>query len=97
MRKATPSAVRLQAYRELYSALCGLADTLYEEALAVAANDRDAAFAASCALVRRLQAEQAPTAGGGLLGRLDALSWGPRRSMSNPRPSRRTASAHSCR
>lgn len=46
---------RLQAYRELYSAVSSLGDSLYEAALAVAEDEREAAFAASCTLVLRLQ------------------------------------------
>ena len=46
---------RLQAYRELYSAVSSLGDSLYEAALAVAEDEREAAFAASCSLVLQLQ------------------------------------------
>jgi len=73
MRQARRKRMRLAAYRQLYSALCSLSDTLYEEALAVSENDRDAAFAASCALGSRLSSERTPTAQHGLLGRLEAL------------------------
>ncbi|HEY3452270.1 MAG TPA: hypothetical protein VGK67_38350 [Myxococcales bacterium] len=79
--------VRLAAYRQLYSAVCSLSDSLYEEALAVSENDRDAAFAASCALVSRLARERTPAAQHGLLGRIEAL---PRTCA---RSSRRAASA----
>ncbi|MGC4122446.1 MAG: hypothetical protein QM765_49285 [Myxococcales bacterium] len=87
MKKPQRQHLRLAAYRQLYAAICSLSDTLYEEALAVCENDRDAAFAASCALVSRLSREGTPAAQHGLLGRLEAL---PR---SSARPARRPASA----
>ena len=84
---STPKRMRLAAYRQLYTAVCSLSDTLYEEALAVSENDRDAAFAASCALVSRLARERTPAARHGLLGRIEAL---PRTCAKS---SRRAASA----
>jgi len=85
MSRSHSSTVRLAGYRQLYSAICTLADSLYEEALAVAADDRDAAFAASCALVARLEGERSPTARSGLLGRLEAM---PRSSARSARRAR---------
>jgi hypothetical protein len=77
MRHAKPKSARLQAYRDLYVALCTLSDTLYQEALTVSANERDAAFVASCALIAKLEQEQSPASPSGLLGRIDAVKWGP--------------------
>lgn len=72
MSRTLHKRMRLAAYRHLYAAVCSLSDTLYEEALAISESDRDAAFAASCALVSRLAHERTP-ARRGLLGRLEAL------------------------
>ena len=65
--------MHLAAYRQLYAAVCSLSNSLYEEALAVSTDDRDAAFAASCALVAHLEHERSPATHRGLLGRIDAL------------------------
>lgn len=86
MRRSHPTTLRLEAYRQLYSAICSLADSLYEQALAVAANDRDAAFAASCALVARLEGEGSTAARSGLLGRLEALPRTTARTARRARP-----------
>ena len=72
---------RLQAYRELYTAVCSLSDTLYEDALAVTEDEKEAAFAASCALVAKLTGGRRSRASRhGILNRIDALAFGmPRR------------------
>jgi len=92
MSRSRRRSVRLEAYRQLYSAVCSLGDALYEEALAVSEDERDAAFAASCALVSRLERERSPQARRGLLGRIDAL---PRASARRRSAGRRPSSAPS--
>lgn len=64
---------RLAAYRELYTAVCSLSDSLFEEALTLCEDDRDAAFAASCALVAKLEHSRARSHRRHLLGRIDDM------------------------
>ena len=68
---------RLQAYRELYTAVCSLSETLFDDALAVADDEKEAAFAASCALVAKLAGGRRSRASRrGILNRIDALAFG---------------------
>ncbi len=75
----------LQAYRELYGAVCELSESLFDQAVAMCRDERQAAALASCNLVRALQ-QGRRASGSGLMRRLSEVRWSGARQRATSSP-----------
>jgi hypothetical protein len=66
----------LQAYRELYGAVCELSESLFDQAVALYRDERRAAAVASVELIRALEHKDPATSPSGLMRRLSGVRWG---------------------